>query len=421
MAAAHATTRRRARSLWLGALAAGLTLGLAPAAAEAAPQVRIVAKGGDVYVFDFAEHEGGEDIKDREYTIRSSPSAAAKRNVTGFSLHKVLQEGRRQGDGKPFDHISFGYLEIPRPGSGKVLLSNSQVRSHTEFPDGPPVIYAEGGDVHFLRPSAGTGDANAADDFAVSGTLTVLEGEGNLIRVEASASKNRIKAGETVRLSATATGGSGQALTYRWSYVGGPSKQGASVRYRLDRPGRYFFVVTVEAPNGDFGNSDPVEVRVGKIPEDKDKPRSGGGKNDDSTAPDSGPVDGPGGTPGNSGPGGADGPGSEQPQASQDRAPSPPPGEPVEGELLDEQATDTQAPEPEAASSDAGEQEAVAARTGQLDPDSGLSVPGAAVGLLLTAGLVGAGAARELDGHGMRAAREWWTQARDTLRRLNWR
>lgn len=69
--------------------------------------------------------------------------------------------------------------------------------------------------------------------------------------------------------------------------------------------------------------------------------------------------------------------------------PKPPAGEPVSGELLSTVAAAAPRPAP-----------ALAARSGQLDGDGGGGVPGAALGILTTLGLLGFGALVEVRGIG---------------------
>jgi hypothetical protein len=377
----------------LATLAAALTL----AAPARAAEVEVVPISGPSTVVSLERLAGQEDVVERSYTVRSSQGDST-RTVTGFSLASVLEQGNVDG-------FTFSYVEIERPGGGALLLDNEQVRD-AEGLDGPPVVFIDGGQARFLRPSTGAGDANAVDELA-DARLVVREREGALIRVEASATPVRVEAGEPIRFEATLTqAGAGQPVRFSWSFRDGAAAEGQRVTHRFARPGTYDVVVGATTPGDRTGGSDAVEVQVGE-PKRGGPDRRGGGDNEDEQAPSSGQASGRGGAgeAGDAGApaagvqGGGEGAGQSPPdapaQATEGRERRPtrgPRGPVVEGKLLSDLAeepfSETQPERPEAG---------VAARAGTPADDSNFTVPGALVGVLVVGGLAGIGALAELE------------------------
>lgn len=345
---------------------------------------------------------GDEDVVGADYVIRSAQGETT-RTVTGFSLATMLEAAG-------VDLFSFNYVAIPRPTGGAVHLDNAQVRDPGAFPDGPPVVYPEGERVRFLRPSSGRGDENAGDGFAADGALRVEVRRGELIEVEARASTVRTKPGRPVSFTATVSRSqAGQALDYSWSFDDGNGGAGRRATHRFNEAGVYAVTVGVTTPTDETGGSDAVTVKVGKVRQGGPD-RQGGGENRAADAPDSGRSEGPSG-PADGGDGaagsvGVDGAGagprglapapSRRSSLARGSRARPRPGRRaasprVEGELLDAGASarsDEREPE-------RGE-DAVAARTGEPANDGGFTVPGAVLGVLATAALLGLGALREL-------------------------
>jgi hypothetical protein len=127
--------------------------------------------------------------------------------------------------------------------------------------------------------------------------------------------------------------------------------------------------------------------------------RKGGGRDRDADAPDHGAATGTrGAVPPGSGSGSppsaaeaspapSESPAQDEPQHHKP-APQAQPGQRVSGQLLNASAAPAAKPTP-----------AIAARSGQLgDEGGGAGLPGAALGLLVTVGLLGAGALLELRG-----------------------
>ncbi len=348
-----------------------------------AAQVTVVSPGGSQQTLSLDALAGSEDVVDRAYTLRSGGGESAQ-TVTGFSLAAILVAAGA-------DPYGFSYLEAQRPAGGSVLLSRDQALDPGAFADGPPVVYATAGGTGFLRPSADPGDLNATDSFEAPQGVTIVLRKGSPLRVRAKASTVRTRPGRPVAFNAIVDrAGSGEELSYSWYFDDGHSASGADVRHSFAERGSYDVVIGVTTPGDSAGASAVVMVQVGPPLAGPD--RRGGGTNEDAGAPDHGAATGGGDADAG---GGVPteprltAPATPQPDEARTRAAKrSTDGRRVSGLLLTH--SEESPPEPTATP---------AARTGQLDgTGSGASLPGAALGLLLTAGLLGAGALVEVRG-----------------------
>lgn len=384
------------------AVAAASSLGLAsPWAAEAAAdaaQVTVVSPGGASQTLALDALAGSEDVVARPYALRAETGESSQ-TVTGFSLAAIVEAAGA-------DPYTFSYVEVQRPAGGSVLLSRDQALDQGAFPDGPPLVYASAEGTGFLRPSAGAEDLNATDSFVAPQGISVVLRKGEPLRVKALVSKAWTRPGQPVRFSAVVErSGAGAELSYSWQFDDGHSADGPEVSHSFAKRGSYDVVLGVTSSPGDPGTSAVVTVQVGAPLGGPD--RKGGGNNQKADAPDHGAADGPWTGAGTGGDvGGSAGEPVTQPssvatqsQPPKDRADEPPvpSGTQVSGELLS--ASTAEPPQP-------AEQQA-AARRGQLDGGGGGGgLPTAAWGLLVSLGLLGAGAlieARRLPGLGRAA------------------
>jgi hypothetical protein len=347
--------------------------GLAETARADDAQVTVVRTSGDQQTLALAALAGSEDVIERPYTVRSSEGDSTQA-VTGLSLAAVLSAAGS-------DPYGFSYLEVQRPAGGSVLLSRDQALDAGAFDEGPPVVYATAAGTGFLRPSSGEDDLNATDSFEAPQGVTVVLRSGSPLRVRAKASTLRTQTGKPVSFEALVDrAGAGEQLEYSWYFDDGDSASGASARHSFAKRGSYDVVVGVTTPGDRAGTSDVVTIQVGAPLSGPD--RKGGGRSHEATAPDHGAAagthgavpPGPGGS--SSGGGGAH---PAAPTAQQHEAPT---GERVVGELVS--ATTPV---------DAAEPDAPGARTGRLSAGGGDGgLPGVAIGLIVTAGLLGLGA-----------------------------
>jgi hypothetical protein len=347
-------------------------------------QVTVVSPGGEQQTLSLGALGSG-DVDERAYTLRSAEGESSV-TVSGFSPAAII-------DAAGADPYGFSYLEVQRPGGGSVPLSRDQALDQDAFPEGPPVVYATATGTAFLRPSSGPGDFNAIDSFEVPQGVTVVLRKGSPLQVSATASTLRTRPGRPVTFTAIVDrAGAGEQLSYSWYFDDGGSSTGARTRHRFSKRGSYDVVVGVTTPGDDTGASAVVTVQVGAPIAGPD--RKGGGNDRDADAPDHGAAAGQAGaTP--SGPAGGSPAAAGTPPATTETTrrkehpkPQPTPdGQRVSGLLLSDERTPA---EPAATAP---------ARTGQLSQKGqGSGLPGAALGLLVTAGLLGLGALAELRG-----------------------
>ncbi len=356
------------------------------AARADAAQATVVSPGGSQQTLSLDALAGSEDVAGREYVLRSGGGESSQ-IVTGFSLGALVEAAGA-------DPFGFSYLEVLRPAGGAVLLSRGQALDPGAFPDGPPVVYASPAGTSFLRPSSGPDDLNATDSFEAPQEVTIALHKGSPLRVMAEASSLRTRPGKTVSFSAKVEGaGAGETLTYSWYFDDGGSATGAEAIHSFAKRGSYDVVVGVTTPGDSTGTSAVVTVQVGPPLEGPD--RKGGGIRRDREAPDHGAATASDGSAGGSvgsapattaSP--APTPAPERPEkpakqaAATSRAPA---GAPISGQLLSAPAAATSEPKEQAA-----------ARAGNPESESsGFGLPGAALGLLISGGLLGLGAFSE--------------------------
>lgn len=330
-------------------------------------QVTVISTGGDQQTLSLAALGNG-DVVERRYTLRSAEGESIA-TVTGFSPAAIL-------DAAGVDPYGFSYLEVQRPGGGSVLLSRDQALDPGAFPEGPPAIYATAAGTAFLRPSGGSDDLNATDSFEAPQGIAIVLRSGSPLQVSATVSTLRTRPGRPVTFTAIVDrAGAGERLAYSWYFDDGSSSTGPRTRHRFSKRGSYDVVVGVTTPGDDTGASAVVTVQVGAPLAGLD--RKGGGRNPDAAAPDHGAAGGDRPVPGAPSPGAAapDGHREPRPQLRTGASRS----APVHGLPL----SDTAAPQPRPQ----------AARSGRLEEQgSGAGLPGAALGIAIAAGLVGAGA-----------------------------
>jgi uncharacterized protein YndB with AHSA1/START domain len=363
--------------------------GLEAARADAA-QVTVVSPGGTPRTLSLEALAGGEDVTGRSYVLRSAGGESTQA-VTGFSLAALVEAAGA-------DPFGFSYLEVQRPAGEAVRLSNDQALDGEGFESGPPVVYATATGTAFLRPSSGPADLNANDSFALPQGVTIVLRKGSSLRVEVEASTQRTRPGKPITFTAEAEGAeAGETITYSWDFDDGGSALGPTATHEFTRRGSYDVLVGVTTPGDSTGTTERVTIQVGPPLAGPD--RKGGGKRHDAGAPDHGAATGVGGTgTGATGRGTSTDPGvsalhgnaeqKRQPPARQ--APRRDPrGERVSGELLS--LTAPAEPEPDSQAQRPG------ARAGRPDGEDsgGIGLSGAALGLLITGGLLGAGALTE--------------------------
>jgi PKD domain len=368
----------------LAALALGVVCLLVMAGTARADdaQVSVFSPGGEERTLSLAALAGSEDVVERTYVLRAA-EGESEQTVTGFSLAAILEAAGA-------DPYGFSYLEVQRPAGGSVLLSRHQALDPGAFADGSPVVYATATGTGFLRPSSGEGDVNATDSFeSPQGVALVLRKDSPLL-VEAKASTVRTRPGQPVEFTALVErAGAGEQLIYSWYFDDGHSASSARARHSFAKRGSYDVVVGVTTPGNSAGASAVVNIQVGPPLSGPD--RKGGGRSRDADAPDHGAAAGTRGAvpPGPAASGGSAAgitPPDTRPAAALSVRRSNTGGalrEAAEGERVAGRLV--------SATTSVDAVDSVAARRGELDDGEGGGLPDAALGLLVSAGLFGAG------------------------------
>ena len=250
----------------------------------AAADINVVGpRGGETKSVSFGSLSSQFDV-DQDYVIRGASGATSVKRVKGISVARLLTVIGA-------DEV-YGGLEIIRPNGTRVRLSKIQLLASGDT----PVIFAEGDQLVFLRPSYGSGDANANDVVSVGGALTLKQVTLGTLSVGAKASKTKVKAGELVTFTGTASGGgAGEAYKFTWVFKDGKEGAGASVSHRFKKRGTYEVLLAAKTVGSNRSDADVVVIQVGDPVKSKKK-RVGGGTNESAGAPSSGAADGDSGS-----------------------------------------------------------------------------------------------------------------------------
>ncbi|HEX7291938.1 MAG TPA: PKD domain-containing protein [Conexibacter sp.] len=284
------------------------------------------------------------DVHGASYTVRAADGTERAIAVAdGISLTALLAAAGLDAD-------AFDYIALAKADGSSAIVMRDDLGGTDE---GPPVVWSDGGGVHFLRPSSGEGDANDADLVTLADgaplALALKTGEPLVPRI--AVSKLRVRPRERVDLSASLVGGAplGPGLDYSWYFDGTGRVRGANVSHRFRRPGTYLVLLNVVRGDGtSIGAPDTVHIRVVRARERRADDARGADESH-------GDGDGTGGAAGaGSGAGSGTGSGAAPPATSatppaavspavapatppvRDRAPArrTPPGELVSGTLL---------------------------------------------------------------------------------------
>jgi hypothetical protein len=263
------------------------------AAAAAAAPAAAVAAGIVVRLPGAERHLSPEDVAaaaDRPagtYLLRAPGTTAEPvAHPPALSVRRLVTLA-----GASPDALSF--VSIERPNGSRALLGRADLTDPPPFPEGPPIVWMDAGATRYLRPLRGPSDTNGADNVGItSGDLVVRVHQGPLLIVRARADRRTVPAGEAVHLTAEVVSGAtpGRTLTFSWRFGDGATASGQTVRHAFREAGVYEAVVTVVGDDDSGGSSQPVRVRVGKLPQDNGP--AGGGTGERRRAPAQGPARG---------------------------------------------------------------------------------------------------------------------------------
>lgn len=266
--------------------AASASLAHADDAAPAGASVTIApSDGGAARTLDLAALADRFDVHGVSYTVREADGTKTTTTVAeGISLNALLMAAGLDAD-------AFTYIEIPRPDGSSTLVTADDVGGTDE---GPPVVWSDEQGTHFLRPSNGEGDTNAADLVTLpEGTLSLSLRTGEPLQPRIAVTRLRARPGQSIGFSASLVGGAalGHGLEYRWYFADGGTVRGANVSHKFRDRGIYLVHLNVVRGEEVIGLPDLVSVRI--LPPHRDR-RSGDAHRSDESQDSSG--DGGGGT-----------------------------------------------------------------------------------------------------------------------------
>jgi hypothetical protein len=224
------------------------------------------------------------DVPAGTYTLRAEPGGGdAIAHPPAVSLARVLELAG-------VAPAALRSVAIARPRGAPLVLHAPDLARPAPFPDGPPIVWLDGGSVRFLRPVRDAADVNAADNIATTGgDLVVRVQQGVQLSVSVRVSRSRARARERVHLEAHVDGmPGGGAAAVRWRFGDGATATGAAVAHRWRAPGVYSVVAAATGADGSSGASEPVLVRVGAARAEHGA--TGGGTGDRERAAATGPL-----------------------------------------------------------------------------------------------------------------------------------
>lgn len=238
---------------------------------------------------------GGNDINNRNYRLASGPVT-----ISGHSLLRIMEAADAESDAIDVDTIPA--IEIDRPSGSPVTISGEEMRNPSAFRDGPPVFYEDNGATVFVMPGRGSGTGNRYRFNLAPVGITVQSGAS--FEVGIAASRTRIKAGQSVRFTASVSGQSkGERLTYTWSFGDGTTRTTSTPRIDHTFRDEGEFPVVVEVSGTSGSDQDGLLIKVGKAGKKPEKKPDGNEGNNGAGNPDG--SGGTGGGTGGSGSGGS--------------------------------------------------------------------------------------------------------------------
>ena len=225
---------------------------LRPPQARAATGIQVVINGiskpVDITTADY------DVVPPRDYTLRG-PTSAIPVTHTGVSVWRLIQ----LAGGAP---SQVDELRVQRLDGSWVTLNAADIAG-TSFPEGPALVWEDGGAFNFFRPVRNGTDQNAQDGIQAS-SLVFVAHAGPLLTVTATVDPQRTKVGEPVQFAASVTGQEvGETLGYSWVFDDGRKGSGASIVHRFGKAGTFQVIVTVTGDLGSGGSAEPVIVTVG--------------------------------------------------------------------------------------------------------------------------------------------------------------
>jgi hypothetical protein len=256
-------------------LALGVLTGLAPTASAKDGQVTVRPAGiTNESVTVKLSDLGGNDINNRSYRLASGPVT-----ISGHSLLRVMEAADAESDAIDLDTIPAIEIDRPTAIGAPVTVTGEELRDPSAFRDGPPVFYEDNGATVFVMPGRGNSNGNRYRFSLAPVGITVQSGES--FEVGISASKTRIKAGQSVRFVASVSGQpAGERLTYSWNFGDGTTRRTSTGRIDHTFRDDGQFPVIVEVTGASGSGRGAVLITVGKSDKKPEKKPDGNQGND---------------------------------------------------------------------------------------------------------------------------------------------
>ncbi len=265
-------------------LAALLLLGPGAALVHAGPGITFRPKDAPPLVLSGGQVRGLANLPARTYTLPPDASQPGKKvTLSGVSIGSLLAGGS----------ISAQRVQVVKKNGGSTVVTPGNF--------GTAFIADSGAATYFIRSQGGI----LAEFIETTDVPLEVSVDGGDLAISVTASRKKMKVGETVTFSARirAGGAPNTTYTYRWEYGDGPV-EGTRVTATAKDPGILF--AQVEVRDNDptctirCGGTETIEVEVGDVPEQPESPTAGG----------PGGTTGGGGSSGGTGGGGSGGSGS---------------------------------------------------------------------------------------------------------------
>lgn len=367
-------------------LTAGLLLGPGAAVVHAGPGITLLPKDATGFKVSGGQIAQMADVPAKTYTLPGHASQPGKRvRLSGLSIGALLGNYG----------ITGSRVQVVNEHGGSYVVTPAQF--------GSAMLSDDGTTTRFFRSSGGV-----LTDYTETSDVTLeVSVDGGDLAIRATASRKRIKVGETVTFQASVRNGApGATYSYRWDFGQG-LVQGKRVNHSPDLAGPLFALVEVRNTDPGCtvrcGGTEQVTVEVGEAPE-QPKDAAAGGPNGVRGGAGSAGGTGGGGTGGSGGGGGGGaGTASGEEEAEEKGAPAPKPepkppppppkpfGETISGVLIDDTgSTLRKLPGGEPAGAAAGVR---AVRGGETEDSLSLGMTG-----LLALAMMWVGALRERRG-----------------------
>ena len=241
-------------------LVVALLLGPGVAVVHAGPGITFRPKDAPPLVVPGGQLRGIANLPARTYTLPPDATEPGKKvTLAGVSIGSLLARGR----------ISAQRVQVVKKNGGSTVVTPANF--------GTAFVADSGTTTYFIRSQGGI----LAEFIETSDVPLEVSVDGGDLAIQVTRSRKKIKVGESVSLSARirAGGAPNTSYTYTWEYGEGPV-EGTRVTATPKIPGTLF--AQVEVRDNDptctirCGGTETIEVEVGDVPEQPERPTAGG-------------------------------------------------------------------------------------------------------------------------------------------------